>query len=172
MEIHARAAVKRSDMSPIARVYVHAVLLNDPVKRWNRRVLRRLAGRREPLELNSWEATDAICSRHVRVVYLMSFQPAKEDNPCRECTQLMTILQQNPEQYPEAAQRIAQEVQEREWEMQQRKNAQQERESKRRKAKRFLEGVADEIDDEEEPPLDLMELLKRDRDDPDASHTA
>jgi hypothetical protein len=171
MEIHARAAVKRSDLSPTARVYVHAVLLNDPVKRWNWQVLRRLAGRREPLELNSWEATEAICSRHVRVIYRMTFQPEAEDNPCRECTQLMTILQQNPEQYPEAAQRIAQEVQERQWEIQQRKNAQQERETASQKAKRFLEAVADESDDEDEPPLDLMELLKRDRDNQSDSHT-
>jgi hypothetical protein len=171
MEVHARAAVRRWDASPTARNYVHAVLLNDPVNRWNSQVLRHLAGRREPLELNSWEATEALCSRHVRVVYLMTFHP-EEDDACPQCKQLMIILQRNPEQYPEEARRVAQEVAERERRIQERRNAEQQRETAHRKAKRFLEGV-DEFDEDEPPPApDLMELLKRDRNDPEASGTA
>ncbi len=99
MEVHARAAVKRSETPPTARIFVHAELLNDPVKRLNRKVLRRLGCK--PLELDSRKAAEAICSRYARVLYRRTFQPEAEDNPCPECTQLMTILQQNPEQCPE-----------------------------------------------------------------------
>jgi hypothetical protein len=162
--------VKRWDTSPAARMFVHAVLLDDPVKRLHRHALRRLTFRREPLFLNYWEATEAICSRRVRVIYAMSFHP-EEDDACRECKQLMTILERNPEQYPEEARRIAQQVQERERHRQERINAQQERQTAHRKARRFLEGV-DEPDEEEPPPPDLMELLKRaDPDDPGHSDT-
>jgi hypothetical protein len=60
----------------------------------------------------------------------------------------MTILQFDPEQYPQQARLIAQRVEEHERCMRERKNAQQE-------AKRVFEGV-DESDEEEEPPPDLM----------------
>ena len=60
----------------------------------------------------------------------------------------MTILQFDPERYPQQARLIAQRVEEHERRMRERKNAQQE-------AKRVFEGV-DESDEEEEPPPDLI----------------
>lgn len=45
----------------------------------------------------------------------------------------------------------------------------QEREDARREAKRILEGVDEFFEDEPSP--DLMEILRRDRDDPDVSGT-
>jgi hypothetical protein len=60
----------------------------------------------------------------------------------------MTILQSDPEQYPQQAGLLAQRVEEHERRMRERKNAQQE-------AKRVFEGV-DESGEEEEPPPDLM----------------
>jgi hypothetical protein len=156
-----RAAAKRSPKSDDDRILVHAVLLNDPVKRWNGHTVKRLKSLHEPLYLNYWEAAEAICSRRVRLVYAMSFHP-EDDDACPDCKRLVAILQFAPEQYPTQARLIEQQVQERERLTLERKNAQ-------REAKRLF-GAVEAVDesDEEEPPPDLMDLLKRaDHDDPD-----
>ena len=80
----------------------------------------------------------------------------------------MTILRFNPEQYPEQARVIEQRIQaEDERRTQERERRARERKNARREVVSLFLGV-DEAD-EDEPP-DLMELLRRDRDDPDAPH--
>jgi hypothetical protein len=166
-----RAAAKRSPNSADDRVYVHAVLFNDPVWRRNGDTLRRLRFQREPVNLPPWDAVEAICSRRVRLVYPMTFHSEDED-ACPDCKQLTTILRLDRERYPEQARLIGKRVQEEdERRTQERERRRQERKNVRREANRFF-GAVDESDDDEPPP-DLMELLRRaDRDDPDASHTA
>jgi hypothetical protein len=162
-----RAAVKRWPKSDDDRVYVHAVLLNDPVHYLGRETSRWLTSQREPLELDYWHAAEAMCGRRVRVVYKMPFHP-EEDDACPDCKQLMTILRFNPEQYPEQARVIEQRIQaEDERRTQERERRARERKNARREVVSLFLGV-DEAD-EDEPP-DLMELLRRDRDDPDAPH--
>jgi hypothetical protein len=151
--------------------YVHAVLLNDPVWRINRRALRQIKFRYEPEYFDYWDAPEAIGGRQVRVVYTMSFQPDDEDDACPECKLLMSILQLDPEQYPEHARRISQQVQERERRQREKREKAQEKRGKAQHALRHLLDGADESD-EDEPSPDLMELLKRERNDSDASDTA
>jgi hypothetical protein len=168
-----RAAMKRSPRSDDDRVYLHAVLLDDPVKRLHRHSLRQLRGRRELRFFNYSDAPEAMCSRRVRVVYPSTFQPDDDDDVCQDCKQLMAILQLDPEQYPEQARRTAKRVQEHEDELREK----HEKRAKAQKAQDKILAAPDifaavaEID--EEDAADLFDLLRRDgRDNPDVSNTA
>lgn len=161
-----RAAVKRED-----HPYVHAVLLNDPVWRSNRFALRRMGLLHEPAYFDYWDAPEAICGRTVRVVYPMHFQPHKEEGACRECTQLMDILQIAPERYPDLAREVTQQVQERESRAREKHEKAREKQAE---AERMLADMFDAIDDEIEVPPELTALLepRAEHGESDASDTA
>jgi hypothetical protein len=167
---NSRAAAKRSPASADDRIFVHAVLLNDPVKRLNRlKLSRRVKSESGLIHFEHWDAPEAICSRRVRLVYPMPFDTAEPENPCNQCLGLLEVLRKNPNLYPSEADRVRREVEEQERKLRERARAE-------KRAIRFLEGRGDEpddYDDDDEQP-DLMELLKRaDPDDPDSdsSHT-
>ena len=161
-----RAAEKQWDVAPTAgtRVFVHAVLLNDPARPWTRHKARRFRSLHEPEHIEyASEAPDAVCGRRVRLVYPMSFDD-EEDDACPDCLKLIAIWQIDPEEYRRQARVVEQEIEQRERSRRERQKAQKE-------AKRLFKAV-DESDDEEQP-LDLIDLSERaDRDEPDASHTA
>ncbi|MCV7241178.1 hypothetical protein H7J83_00125 [Mycobacterium mantenii] len=154
---------------------MHAVLLNDPVKRLHQYVLRRLVGRHELRHFEYFDAPEAICSRRVQVVYPGSFQPDDDDDVCEDCARLMVFLQRDYAQYPEQARRTAEQVRKREQEL-------RDKREKREKAQRAQDKIltapdifafVDEGDDEEAP--DLFDLLRRadsDELEPGASDTA
>jgi hypothetical protein len=162
-----RAAIKRWPKSDDDRVYVHAVLLNDPVHHLGRQTTRLLMLQQEAVELDYWHGAEAMCGRSVRVVYKMPFH-LEEDDACPDCKRLMTILRFDPDQYPEQARVIGQRVQaEDERRRLERENRVREQKGARQEVVSFFLGadVADEADEDKQP--DLIELLRRDRDDPE-----
>lgn len=170
MNVPESRAATKLPKSADDRLFVHAVLLNDPVKRIYNDTLRRLRFQHGPEEFHYLGAPEAICGRHVRVVYPMPFKPDEEDDACPECKQLLSILRVDPEQYPPQARRIKQQVRERERELhEKRQRAAEERGKAQHAVRRLFDAEPDDAD-EEEPSPDLMELLRRaDRDDPDAA---
>lgn len=161
-----RAAEKRWDVSPsaVARVFVHAVLLNDPARPWTRYKATRFRSMHEPEHIQyASEAPEAACGRRVRLVYPMSFDD-KEDDACPDCLKLIAIWQIDPDEYCRQVRIIEQEIEQRERSRRERQNAQGE-------ATRLFGTVVEPGD--EDQPLDLIDLMERaERDDPDASHTA